>query len=215
MESWRTAITDADGQRVIVRGHDLVSLMRTRHVRRHRRAAAWRTHARRRRAAVDRRDPDRHLGSRRRFAERGDREDGGDRQSSGARSGRRRRHSRDRRCARRRRHGLHGDDRGRAGASCAGVAFARRISRVRRRSRRGPKGGACRVLVTACTARIRGRRSCSRLRKQHGKAGPGRRVRARAGVGGGRNRSNRCRSTSTARSRRSCTTSAIRPKPRS
>ena len=27
MESWRTAITDADGQRVIVRGHDLVSLM--------------------------------------------------------------------------------------------------------------------------------------------------------------------------------------------
>jgi len=27
VESWRTAITDADGQRVIVRGHDLVSLM--------------------------------------------------------------------------------------------------------------------------------------------------------------------------------------------
>ena len=27
MESWRTAITDADGHRVIIRGHDLVSLM--------------------------------------------------------------------------------------------------------------------------------------------------------------------------------------------
>ena len=27
MDSWRSAITDADGSRVIVRGHDLVSLM--------------------------------------------------------------------------------------------------------------------------------------------------------------------------------------------
>ena len=27
MDSWRSAITNADGNRIIVRGHDLVSLM--------------------------------------------------------------------------------------------------------------------------------------------------------------------------------------------